>query len=42
MGFKTMFTTAPTTWMTMERLAAPSPRSIPDMTPLRMMKNIIR
>ena len=38
-GSRTMLTSAPTTCMAMERLAAPSPRSIPDTTPLRMMKN---
>ena len=35
-----MLTSAPTIWIAMERLAAPSPRSIPDMIPLRMMKKV--
>ena len=35
-----MLTIAPATWMTMDLFAAPSPRSIPDITPLMMMKTV--
>ena len=37
-GSRTMFAAAPATWIAMERLAAPSPRSMPDITPLRTTK----
>ena len=39
-GSRIMFTITPRTWISMERLAAPSPRSIPDITPLRTMKKL--